>query len=112
VSKRRMLVVSMAALLLATASCADFTLYGVMQGEIPGGALRISPVGATVVVGETCGFLASGGTPPYSFTVFSGSGSIDADSGLYTAPSSPANEIIQVQDSRGATSQATATVIY
>ena len=102
----------LAALLLAVASCADFSLYGVMQGEIPGGTLQISPLAVTLGVGATCDFLASGGSPPYSFAMISGSGSIDADSGLYTAPASPDSVVIQVQDNQGATSQATATVVY
>jgi len=112
VEKRRMLAVMLAALLLAVASCADFSLYGVMQGEIPGGTLQISPLAVTLGVGATCDFLASGGSPPYSFAMISGSGSIDADSGLYTAPASPDSVVIQVQDNQGATSQATATVVY
>jgi len=107
-----MLAVMLAALLLAVASCADFSLYGVMQGEIPGGTLQISPLAVTLNVGATCDFLASGGSPPYSFAMISGSGSIDADSGLYTAPASPDSVVIQVQDNQGATSQATATVVY
>ncbi len=111
-STRRMLAAFMAALLLALASCADFSLYGVMQGEIPGGALQISPLAVTLSVSATCDFLASGGSPPYSFAVVSGSGSIDAGSGLYTAPAFPDSAVIQVQDSKGATRQATATVLY
>jgi hypothetical protein len=106
-----MLAIPIAALLLALASCADFTLYGVMQGEIPGGTLQISPLAVTMGVGATCDFLASGGSPPYSFAVVSGSGSIDAGSGLYTAPDLPDSAIIQVLDSKGTTSQATVTVL-
>ncbi len=111
-SKRRLLAATLAALLLALASCADFTLYGVMQGVIPGGTLQISPLAVTLGTGATCDFLASGGSPPYSFALVSGSGSVDADTGLYTAPALPDHAVIQVQDSRGATSQATATVVY
>jgi hypothetical protein len=107
-----MLAVVMAALLLAAASCSDFSLYGVMRGEIPGGIPQISPMAVTLVVGATCDFSASGGSPPYSFAVVSGSGSIDAGSGLYSAPGFPSSEILQVQDSQGATSQATATIVF
>ena len=106
-----MLAVVMAALLLAAASCSDFSLYGVMRGEIPGGTPQISPLAVTLVVGATCDFSASGGSPPYIFSVLTGSGIIDPKSGLYTAPGIPGNEIIQVLDSQGATSTATATVI-
>jgi hypothetical protein len=106
-------MVTLAALLLLLASCADFSLYGVMKGQIPGGTLQISPVAATLVVSTTCVFSASGGSPPYSFAVV-GSGSIvknSENSGLYTAPGTPGSDIIQVQDSQGATSQATATIL-
>jgi hypothetical protein len=82
-----------------------------MQGELPGGGLQITPVAVTLVVGTTCNFAARGGSPPYSFAMVSGSGSIDANSGLYTAPAFPNSETIQVQDKNGATSQAVATVI-
>lgn len=109
-SKGRLLAA--AALLLALAACTDFTLYGVMQGEIPGGTLQISPLAVTLGVGATCDFLASGGSPPYSFALVSGGGSVDAGSGLYTAPAFPDSALIQVQDSKGTTSQATATVLY
>jgi hypothetical protein len=112
VGKRWLPAAAMAALLLGMSSCADFSLYGVMRGEIPGGTLQISPVAATVVVGRTCDFSASGGSAPYSFAVLAGGGSVDADSGLYTAPASPDSAIIQVRDSAGATSQATATIVF
>jgi hypothetical protein len=103
---------AIAALLLLLVSCADFDLYSMMQGELPGGTLQISPVAAQVVVDATCNFSARGGSPPYSFAIFSGNGSIDPNSGLYTAPAFPSSDIIQVQDKNGATSQAVATVTY
>jgi hypothetical protein len=103
---------AIAALLLLLASCADFDLYSMMNGELPGGALEISPVAAQVVVGTICDFSARGGSPPYSFAIFSGNGSIDPNSGLYTAPAFPSSDIIQVQDKNGATSQAVATVTF
>jgi hypothetical protein len=103
---------AIAALLLLLASCADFDLYSMMQGELPGGTLQISPLNATVSVGKTCKFSASGGSPPYTFSVIphSGCGSINANSGLYAAPALPTNDTIQVQDKNGATSLAVATV--
>jgi hypothetical protein len=112
VGDRRILFKALAALLLLLASCSDFNLYGVMKGEIPGGTLQISPVAVTLIVGDSCTFSARGGLPPYNFSVVSGSGSIDPESGLYTAPGIPDSEVIQVQDSQGAISQAVATVLY
>jgi hypothetical protein len=100
-----------AAALLLLASCTDFSFFSVMDGQIAGGALQISPVAITLVVGTTCTFSARGGSPPYSFSLVSGSGSIDADSGQYTAPGSPASDNVRVQDSLGAVSQAVVTVV-
>ncbi len=111
-SKRGMLALIVAALLLTMASCADFSFYGVMRGVVPGGTLQISPLAVTLGMGATCDFLASGGSPPYSFAVVSGGGSIDSDSGLYAAPAFPDSVVIRVQDSTGAASQATATVVF
>ncbi len=104
---------ALAALLLLLGACSDFDLYSVMQGEIPGGPLVILPVSVLLYTGDTCRFSASGGSPPYSFSVVpqTGCGSIETGTGLYTAPAGPINDVIQVQDSTGATSQATATVL-
>ena len=109
----RMLAVVMVALLLALSCSADFSLYEVMQGQIPGGPVQISPVQAFVAVDQTCDFSASGGSPPYRFAVISGGGIIDADSGNYKAPLTPDSAQIQVMDSKGAVSpQATVTIGY
>jgi len=104
---------ALAALLLLLGACSDFDLYSVMQGEIPGGPLEIVPVSALVYTGDSFTFHARGGSPPYSFSVVPqpGCGSIDSGTGLYTAPALPISDVIQVQDSGGATSQATATVL-
>ncbi len=104
---------AIAALLLFLVSCSNFDLYSVMQGTLPGGTLEITPLNPTVPVGLTCKFSASGGQPPYTFSVLphAGMGSINPNSGLYTAPASPTNDTIQVQDSNGATSLTVATVI-
>ncbi len=104
---------AVAALLLLLGSCADFDLYSVMQGQIPGGPLKIMPVSVLLSIGDTCTFTASGGSPPYSFSVVlqPGCGSINSGTGLYTAPAAPISDVIQVQDSEGATSQASATVL-
>ena len=110
--KTRSKMLAAAAALLLLASCTDFSFFSVMDGQIAGGALQISPVAITLVVGTTCTFSARGGSPPYSFSIVpSASGSIDADSGQYTAPAFPASDYVQVQDSQGAVSQAVVTVV-
>jgi hypothetical protein len=56
-------------------------------------------------------FSATGGVPPYAYSVTSGPGSIDSSTGLYTAPSLPASGImIQAADSIGNTSTSSVTV--
>lgn len=110
--KTRFSMLAAATALMLLASCTDFSFFSLMGGQIPGGPLQISPVGATVTVGGTCSFRASGGSPPYSFSIVPpASGSIDADSGLYTAPAIPGSDHVQVQDSHGAVSQAVVTVV-
>ena len=76
--------------------------------------LAISPASAQVTAGGTTAFSATGGTPPYTYSI-SGSGSIDTNTGLYTAPASaPASATVQVTDAATptpATSSATVTVV-
>jgi len=47
-------------------------------------------------------FVATGGTPPYTFRVAEGSGAIDASGGTYTAPATAGTATIKVADSIGA----------
>lgn len=75
---------------------------------------------AAVPNGLTVPFGASGGTPPYTFSVVApvspippAGGTIDPSSGLYTTPSnSTGTDIIQVTDSLAATAQGTMLVDY
>jgi hypothetical protein len=55
-------------------------------------------------------FTATGGKPPYSFARVSGTGSIDAGTGLYTAPPTAGSETVRVTDSKGRRSDAAITV--
>ena len=71
--------------------------------------LEISPLNSTVAPGQTLQFLASGGESPYIFLVVSGDGSIDAETGLYSAPSLISVDIVRVVDSTGETSDAQVT---
>lgn len=48
--------------------------------------------------GSTLPLSASGGTTPYAYTLLLGGGSIHATTGLFTAPSTPSQSLIQVQD--------------
>jgi hypothetical protein len=97
--------------LLATA-CENFLLSDALDDPSGGGGpLSVSPISATLLVDTKCVFTATGGAPPYVFSVQSGGGTIDADSGIYTAPSTPGSAVIQVRDDNGDTSEAEAIYI-
>lgn len=66
----------------------------------------ISPRTKALVVNGSATFTASGGTAPYKYTVAAGSGTIDAATGVYTAPAQPTTAMIRVTDSEGITSDA------
>jgi hypothetical protein len=73
--------------------------------------LVIAPKPATVDAAATKTFTATGGVPGYTFTLVSGVGSIDAASGVYTAPASPGSAVVKVTDSIGNIDQTTITVV-
>ncbi len=58
--------------------------------------------------GKSVTFVASGGLAPYSFTLLSGSGSVNSSSGAYTPPITRGNSLLQVTDALG--SSVTATI--
>lgn len=115
--------------IVATAftACGRFNLYGqfvplsssaVATNSTSGSSgssaspLTISPAVDGVLVGGTADFAASGGTPPYSFTVLSGgAGGKVTSSGVYTAPSQSGTDTVQLADKVGLISDATITVI-
>jgi PKD repeat protein len=60
-------------------------------------ALALAPASATIAASDAVTFTASGGVPPYSYTVFSGGGTISG-SGAYTAPSATGTAVVRVTD--------------
>jgi alpha-tubulin suppressor-like RCC1 family protein len=66
-------------------------------------ALTLSPLSQVININDSLQFTASDGVPPYTFSILSGTGSIDSSSGLYTAPVSSGNAQIEVADSYGNT---------
>src|SRR5580698_409 len=64
---------------------------------------------ATVDSGTTTAQTATGGAPPYTYSVAAGGGTIDA-SGHFTSPTGPATVTLEVTDSKGATAEAAITV--
>ncbi len=74
--------------------------------------LVISPTSISVYKGSTANFTATGGTPPYTFSLTAGIGGITAG-GLYTAPNTTGGATVRVTDSAvptPATDNATVTV--
>lgn len=67
--------------------------------------LEITPGLKTLHLHQTQQFIASGGYPPYEFSLLSGVGSISS-AGLYTAPGSIGTATVRVTDSMGATRDA------
>lgn len=74
-------------------------------------ALEISPTSGTLAVNQVQDFSASGGVPPYSYSIVSGGGSILASSGRFTAPSAAADVVLRVTDSLLNTAEASVTVV-
>lgn len=64
--------------------------------------------------GLTIPFGATGGSPPYTFSVLPGGagGSINPTTGVYTSPSTTGVDIVQVTDSVAATAQQTLLIDY
>ncbi len=67
--------------------------------------LSLTPLEPQLVAGSQLDFTADGGTPPYMFAVASGLGSINASSGLYTAPDQPESAAVKVTDHKGRTTE-------
>jgi len=63
-------------------------------------ALTVHPASKTITVGDTTQFIASGGVPPYQFSLAGGKGLLD-NKGTYTAPDLPGTETLIVVDSLG-----------
>lgn len=76
-------------------------------------SLALLPTSPRVILRGAQPFSASGGTEPYTFSVLPGGagGSINASTGLYSAPAVSGSDTIQVIDDMGAKKTATITVL-
>lgn len=77
---------------------------------VDGDTLTISPKSVTVNFGEKYTFTASGGSGDYTFSVTSGDGEVDSETGEFTAPNSTETDKVTVTDSNGDTATATVKV--
>ena len=71
--------------------------------------LRITPQVVSVPTSNILTFFASGGTPPYTFSMESGNGVVTSG-GDYTAPTSTGTDLVKVSDDAGRFQIATVTV--
>jgi hypothetical protein len=92
------------------AGCKQFSFFGVLGDRLHETPLAISPALVTVAPAGNVIFSAAGGQPPYSFSLFAGSGSIDAGTGLYTAPGSAGSATVRVADAQAAHADAAVNI--
>jgi hypothetical protein len=69
-------------------------------------ALAIVPMTKRLRVGTQFAFSATGGGSPYAFSLVSGAGTLDATTGLYTAPGTAGAAVVRVTDVFGNTAEA------
>jgi hypothetical protein len=100
---------------LTVAGCDDFSFYDLLdidKSSEPTGDFAIIPFGdVMVLVGEQTPFKAVNGTPPYTFVVTSGQGSIDGSTGVFTAPDTVGISEVTVIDSTGATRKVSIIIV-
>lgn len=75
--------------------------------------LTLSPVSVDVYISTSSTFTASGGVPPYTYSLTTGTvlGSINTTTGLYTAPVTIGKDTVTVQDSTGSTVSSAVNII-
>jgi len=73
-----------------------------------GKVLTISPTSTELQINDTLPVEASGGIPPYTYKVISGSGSFTGH--VYKAPASPGTEVVRISDKVGSYVEGTYTI--
>ena len=95
-------------IILILTGCQDpFALEDLIDGP-DGKPLTISPASAVLYSGNTLTIETSGGIPPYSYAVVSGTGTVSGN--VYTAPPVTGTERIRVRDSAGNALEAVYTI--
>jgi alpha-tubulin suppressor-like RCC1 family protein len=86
----------------------DKEAYATVVVNIP---ISMSPASITIASNSNATFTASGGIPPYTYSIVSGSGSIGSTSGIYDSTAvPPGTAIIKVTDSSGNAAFSAATI--
>ncbi len=109
-SRGMLLAVLALAALAVLAGCKQFSFFSVLGDRLHDTPLAISPATVTVPMSGTVIFSATGGQTPYSFTLISGSGTIDTGTGLYTAPATAGTASVRVTDAQVAHSDAAVNI--
>lgn len=74
------------------------------------GTLSLSPAAISLGAGENATFTATGGSGGYTYSIYSGAGTINSSDGIFTAPATVGVTYVRVSDSSGAVAYASATV--
>lgn len=100
-------------LILLLAGCGDISLNQLLENEEPG-EFSISPTNAHVPASGTLDISGQGGFKPYTYVNKGTVGSIDPDTGVFTAPNSVSGDYdttdIEVTESFGRTASTTVRV--
>ncbi|MCB0362088.1 MAG: hypothetical protein KDD35_05185 [Bdellovibrionales bacterium] len=92
--------------------CSDFgSTPGSQPPTINPDLLLISPTKKSLPLSGSSQFFASGGTPPYVYSLASGSGTLDSQTGAFTASGTEQDVVLRVTDSLGQLADATIKVI-
>lgn len=89
---------------LSLSACDDFSFYDLLNPDNSNGTdgvLEIIPDSVTIGLNQQTTFSAEGGTPPYTFIIVTGGGSIDETTGVFTAPDTAGTAIVRVIDFDG-----------
>jgi hypothetical protein len=78
----------------------------------PPATLQITPSSVFLVTGGQVNFSAMGGTPPYTYSVTAGTGTIAADTGLFAAPAAEETGTVRVTDASGSRTSDAAVTVY
>jgi hypothetical protein len=102
-------------LMLATLACNRKTSpsnlsSGINETPTPS-SLTLTTSSTTINVNQTNQFTANGGVPPYVYSVVSGGGIINSQTGSYSAPSQAASVVVRVTDTEEAVAELTIAVV-